>query len=170
MFTINAVTPEMVTIISTLIGISITFAVISYLVYFPVKKTINERQDFIKNNIDDSIKKNKEADKFLEESEKTIKQSLSDSDIILGNSRDDAKKIKKEAFVDSEQDIVDLKNNLEKSKNTEMKKYSEKFNEEVVELALEISRNVISKEIDDSYEEELINSFMKEIQNHESSK
>ncbi len=162
---INDIAPSIITILGSLIAISITFAVISYFVYFPIKKSVEDRQEFIANNIELSIDKNKEADKFLSESEEKVKQALSDSEIILTNSKEEADKIKHNIIEKTHQEIEDLKTKLQKNSEEQIKKQQDQFNDRVVELALEISRKLLNEKVSPSEEKQLIDKFMDEIEN-----
>ncbi len=165
MFILDNVAPSIITILGSLIAISITFVIISYFVYFPIKKTVDERQNFISKNIESSIDKNKQADKFLSESEEKVKQALSDSEVILNNSKKEALEIKNNIIENTNKEIEDLKINLKKNSDEQIKKQQEQFNDQVVELALEISRKLLNEKISQNDEKELIEKFMKEIDN-----
>ncbi len=157
--------PDLITVLASLISISITFAVITYFVYFPAKKSIQERQSFIKNNIDNSIEKNQQADQFLNESESKIKQALEDSDIIISTSKTEADLIKQKIIEDTNQEINDLKVRLEKNNNLLLEKQKEEFNDQVISLAIEISKRIIDEKISDEEEIKLIDKFTKELEN-----
>ncbi len=162
---INNIAPSIITILGSLIAISITFAIVSYFVYFPIKKSVEDRQEFISNNINSSIDKNKQADEFLSESEDKVKQALLDSEIILNNSKQEAEEIKKTFIEKTNQEIEDLKIHLQKNSEEQIKKQQDQFNDRVVELALEISRKILNEKVSPEEEKQLITKFMDEIEN-----
>ncbi len=168
-FNLYAAVPPFVDVIATLITISIIFIIVSYFVYFPVKKNIEERQKFIKTNIEESIEKNKKADEFVDRSEKQIKTSLVDSKEIIAKSKEEATVLKNKILADAQNEIEAKKQHLDKVYKNEIANYEESFNEQVIELALEISKKAINQKLTKQDEQALIDEFIKELNQDESS-
>lgn len=167
-FNLYEVVPPFIDVLATLITISIVFVVVSYFVYFPVKKNIEDRQKFIKTNIDESIEKNQKADEFMDRSEKQIQTSIADSQALIEKSREEALELKKQILIDAQQEIANKKAHLDKVYKTEIANYEETFNNQVIELALEISKKAIDQKLSKQDEQALIDEFIKELEQNES--
>ncbi len=167
-FNLYAAVPPFIDVLATLITVSIIFIIVSYFVYFPVKKNIEDRQKFIKTNIDESIEKNKKADEFVDRSEKQIQTSLSDSKIIIEKSKEEAMSLKNQILADAQQEIKNKKQHLDKVYKNDIANYEETFNEQVIELALEISKKAINQKLTKQDEQTLIDEFIKELKQNES--
>ncbi len=161
------ITPTVIHIITTLLTLSIIVVLTTYLIYFPAKKSINERKKFIKTNIDESIEKNKQADKFMEEAELKIKESVDDSKYVTDTAKAEAKRIKEDIIEQAQEEINQLKERLVKEKTSETESLKAKINQQIIDAALEISKKVIEKDLSKEDEQKMIATFIEELENYE---
>jgi len=164
---LGSISPTLIHVITTLITLSIIIAISTYFIYFPAKKSIEERKKLIKDNIDESIIKNKQADVFIEEAESKVKNSVENSKFVTEKSKAEATRIKQEIISQAQEEINQLKEKLISEKNTETETLKESINQQIVDTALEISKKVIEKDLSKEDEQKMIDSFIKELDDYE---
>ncbi len=164
---LGAISPNIIHVIATLLTLSIIIVLATFLIYFPAKKSIEERKKFIKSNIDEAIDKNKQANKFMEDAELKIKESVDDSKYVTDTAKAEAQRIKEEIIEQAQEEIDQLKEKLVKEKTSETESLKAKINQQIIDAALEISKKVIEKDLSKEDEQKMIATFIEELENYE---
>ncbi|AZG68690.1 F0F1 ATP synthase subunit B family protein [Mycoplasma struthionis] len=136
--------------------------IITFLVYKPIKKMLKNRQKFIQDNIDESIKVKEEALKAREENDKKILDAASQAATIINKARVESERIiqsgadaaKKKADM-----ILETATVLTNKKAAEFEKNQKKI---IMENAIDIAKKIIGREIKDKDNLKLIKQVLEE--------
>ena len=154
--------PSIPMMIATLISFALVILILFFLLYKPIKKAMAERQKFIQKNIDEAKDYNKQAQAKLdeanaclsraqEEAENNIKVSKIDGQRIIANYVSRAEMESKRIHEDASNDI-----------KQQMEIFDQESKNKIAQAAVELSRQIIKKEVSKKTEDEIIDKFLKE--------
>ncbi|WP_245579615.1 F0F1 ATP synthase subunit B [Mycoplasma leonicaptivi] len=152
--------PSIPIIIATIIAFIIVFITLYFLVHKPVKKLIKARQDFIQNNIDDSIKQKEESILKLNQVNETLKNAHIQADNIITSAKIKAEKVsehqielsKKEAKRMLEETSIDIQ--------TQQRQFQHNSKKYVVEVATDLAKKILKREITPETQKDLIDQYL----------
>ena len=153
------------TILFTLINFVILMLVLKHFFWDKIGASIEERESYIEDKITNADEEVEKARTFRIENERLLKQAKQEGKKIIEEEKKKAEKIYSEIVEEAkkEADLI-----LERAKveiNREKEKVEYGLKREAIDLALEISRKVIEKNIDEEKNRELINDFISEVGN-----
>lgn len=132
--------------------------------YKPIKKFIKERQEYVKNNIEDARIKNEEADRNLEQSKDALVSSRKEAIKIVNDAKLEATKEKNAILDTTQQEIAAKQAKASEDLKRETEKAIKSVHDEVVNLAIETSKSILEREVnvkdDDTLVNELVNNLM----------
>ncbi|WP_426461587.1 F0F1 ATP synthase subunit B [Mycoplasma hafezii] len=152
--------PSWPIMIATIIAFIILFVVLWKLLYNPVKKMIKERQEFIQQNIDDSIKQKEESVEKLEEANLNLINARKQADIIITKAKIRAEKVSnlytQKAKAQSKRLLEETQIDIDLQKQ-EFEANSKKY---VVQVATELADKILKREISAETQNEIIDRFL----------
>ncbi|WP_412031501.1 hypothetical protein [Metamycoplasma buccale] len=146
----------------SLLTLGVLTLLVTLLVYKPIKRMVKERQDFIQNNIDESIKAKEEALKAQENIDKQILDASHRANDILNDAKSESERIishgsevanKKVELILEQAHILTEKNQKEFEKNQR---------KIIMENAIEIAKKIIKREIKDADNLKMIKEVIEE--------
>lgn len=147
----------------TLANTLIIFLVLKKILFKPVLKILDERQESIRSNIEEGEKAKEEGLKFKEEYETKLSTATSEGHQIVETAKQRAEKkyesIVNEARVEAENIKTKAYDSIEKDKQ-------KAFNDikgEISDMAIMAASKIIKKDIDESKHKDLIDDFIKEV-------
>ena len=134
-----------------------------FLGYKPVKKLLNERGNYIEQNIKEAEEKNVMAAKLAQEAEENILKSQKEARKIINEAKKDAMKEHDEIIAQTNEEIK----NSKLQADLEIKKSKEKaladIHNEIVNVALDASKAILRREINEEDNSKLVEEFIKEV-------
>ncbi|WP_033160981.1 F0F1 ATP synthase subunit B [[Mycoplasma] collis] len=158
--------PNLWVMLATLVAFILVLIVLYFLVYTPLRKSIQEKREFIQKNINETILRKENAIKLEMQKKEELQEanqkafeiienfkikSEKDSEIYINNAKLEAKKI-----INSGNQVV------EKMKYD----YEKQYKKDVIETAVKLASKIIEKNINENDNEILINSFFNELSEH----
>lgn len=145
------------------IAIFVLFIFLSYVLFEPVKKVLNNRTEKIKKDIEDAKKDKNDAAALKEEYDKKLKAIDKEREEILANARKKAiqreNEIVEEANAEAERIIQRANAEIELEKS----KVSDDMRREIVRVATAMAAKIIEQQIDESKQDALIEDTLKEM-------
>ena len=135
--------------------------------YRPVKEFISKRQEYVNRQITEADEKIEEANRILKEAQEHHVSNLKESNKLLNDSKIEAEKQKEIILESARQEANGIKENAFKNIDLEKKKARKEIKKEVVELSMEISKNILQRELNDGDKENAFNELLEEVQNDE---
>lgn len=144
----------------SLIALGLLTLMITFLVYKPVKKMLKQRQTFIQNNIDESIKAKEKA----LEAQESIDLKINDANIKVSNLILEAKSESEKIINDGMQKAQKQSELLLQQANILVEKKYKDFELEqkkiIIENAVELARKILKRELKDKDNKKLISELM----------
>lgn len=145
----------------------ILLVVVFYFAYKPLKKLIQKRADYVDGKLRNAEQSEKEAAKKVEEAKLEVKKSHQEALVIVEQAKLDAEKekerIHQKAKEEADQEVarakLEIKQEIEKSKD--------EIHSQIVDVAFDASKKVLSREVKDSDNEKLINQFIDDLEKKE---
>ncbi|WP_277870058.1 F0F1 ATP synthase subunit B family protein [Metamycoplasma auris] len=141
----------------SLIVLMVVTAIITFLVYKPLKKMVKERQKFIQENIDASIKAKDEALKIQEERDLKIIEATNQAKTIIENARAESERIVNTGAESAKKKVEMMLEQAEILISKRRSQFDKEQKKIVMENAVEIAKKIIGREIKDSDNIKLIN-------------
>lgn len=144
----------------SLLTLTLVVLFVTFLVYKPLKKMLKARQEFIQNNINESIKAKEKA----LEAQESIDLKINDANIKVSNLILEAKSESEKIINDGMQKAQKQSELLLQQANILVEKKYNDFELEqkkiIIENAVELARKILKRELKDKDNKKLINELM----------
>ena len=144
----------------SLLTLTLVVLFVTFLVYKPLKKMLKARQEFIQNNINESIKAKEKA----LEAQESIDLKIHDANIKVSNLILEAKSESEKIINDGMQKAQKQSELLLQQANILVEKKYKDFELEqkkiIIENAVELARKILKRELKDKDNKKLINELM----------
>lgn len=154
---------ELYTIIAQLINFSVLLFILNKFLYKPVLKTMDKRREDIKNKIEETQNKLEESDKLKEEYFNKLQEVEKENIVLRKQALEDIKKFKDSELQKVKEDISLKKDKFNDYLNLEQKSLIENFNENLSDLFVEYSNNILQVLANSTLQGEIVNNFMQKI-------
>lgn len=150
--------------VATFLAFIVLLVIVFFFAYKPVKKLLKKRGDYVEENISEAKKKNDEADSNIVLAKKELKNARQEAVTIVNNAQDDATNIINRAKIDAEKAAT-----LEYEKKKELlaqdvEKTKDDIHQEMVDIALLVSQEVIGREIDEKDQARLVDEMVTRLE------
>lgn len=160
---ISKLFPNVWDALATFLAFIILLLVAFYFGYKPVKKLIKKRGDYVENKIKDADEKEKQATEKLEQAETRIKESNVEAMEIVEKAKEDAllekQRIALEAKKAREEEVKKAKEEIAQ----EIEASKDEVHKEIVQVALDASSKILSREVNAKDNEKLVDDFLKDL-------
>ena len=149
--------------LATFLAFIVLLLVAFFFAYKPVKNLIKKRGDYVEGKIKDADDKEKQANQKLLDADKKIKDSNVEAMAIVEKAKEDALKekerIAQEAKLAREEEVKKAKEQIAQ----EIEASKDEVHKEIVSVALDASKKVLSREVNSKDNEKLIDDFIKDL-------
>ena len=152
-------------ILASVINFIILLAILKHFFFGKVKAIIDEREDYINDRLDSAEEATDKARMIAIENERALNRAKEEGKAITEAQKKKAEKVYNEIVEDakSEANLIIERARVEIDREREKVEYSLK--KEAIDLALELSKKVIEKNIDEEKNKKLIDEFISEVGN-----
>lgn len=152
-------------ILASVINFIILLAILKHFFFGKVKAIIDEREDYINDRLDSAEEATDKARMIAIENERALNRAKEEGKAITEVHKKKAEKVYNEIVEDakSEANLIIERARVEIDREREKVEYSLK--KEAIDLALELSKKVIEKNIDEEKNKKLIDEFISEVGN-----
>ena len=158
---VNGLFPSIYIIIATIGAFLVTLIILSKLLYGPVKKMMKKRHDFIQKNIDDSVNSKQDSLKIQSKAKSELVQSKVIAEEIISKTKRESE-ILKQSFIDEgKQEAQRLIDEANIEINFKLLKMEETRNNDIIDMAIIISKKIISKNVGKDVAQEYLDSYIK---------
>lgn len=151
-----------ITIAQILIFI-VTAAVVIFLAYKPLKKKLEQRKDYIENNIKDSENKKAQTKQDLEKAESIV----SDAQKKAGDIIQQAQKTAEQKALDEQKtlalSIENQKVQAHKDIEAERQRMLAEAHNKIVDTAIDASKKILGREVNESDNKKMVDEFIDQL-------
>ena len=123
---------------------------------------IQKRQDMIQDNIDSSVKIKEEAQSIKERYDEKMKNAGKEAHAILESARASAAQEKQQILNQTQDEVVQLKKQAQEDIERDKRNAQKDMKEAIGSVALEISKKLLKKEVDEQEQKKYIDDFIDE--------
>ncbi len=152
--------PEMIVVWITIFFL---FRLLSKLLYEPVNKFINNRQEKIMSNLNEAKEANEAAAKLKLEYESRIAEAREESQKILAEARTRGEELKNDILADAKEEAENLKARARKDIEREQAAAFDSIKSETGNMAILIASKIMEKEMNLENQEQLVDKFIEEV-------
>lgn len=164
---VNKVFPNIWSFLVQLIAFIIMSIIVIKFAYKPVHNYLKKREEFIRNNLSSAQEKKALADKLNLEAENNLNNSRKEALGIIEEACNEAEKTKQKLLDETKREISSKKIEFEQELLLEKKKTLKEIQDEVVDLALNASSKLLSREVDSNDNKKLLDDFINDLSGKE---
>ncbi|MCR4611531.1 MAG: F0F1 ATP synthase subunit B [Lachnospiraceae bacterium] len=145
------------------ISVFVLFLFLSYLLWNPAKKMLQDRKDKIANDIAKATDDKEEAAKLKAEYEAKIKDIDKEADAILAEARQKALKSETKIVSDAKEEAARIIARAEEEAALEKKRVADEVKQEMVTVAALMAKKVVAANMDVTVQESLVDETLREM-------
>ena len=151
----------------TIVTFLVVFFTLSKFAWKPILKMLKDREDMIRNSLNDAEKAKVELEKLNEESEAIMAKARSEAQIILTDGKVAAEKIKEDTVAKAKEHAIKIREEAERQIKVEKDKAIADIKQEVVNISLSVAEKLIDKNLSDADNKTLIEESLKKVRSYE---
>ena len=160
---VSKVFPNIWSFLAQLLAFIIMSIIVIKFAYKPVKKFLAQRREYVEEHLSKAEEATKKAEDNVKETEKNLALSNKQALQIIEEAKTEAEKQKQEILLQAKQEannkIIQAQQDIEKEKQ----KAVQEVHDDVVNLALEASKTLLTREVNSSDNQKLLNDFVDEL-------
>ena len=145
------------------VNVLILFAILTYLLFDPVRKVLNDRRERIAAELQDAASKEEKANAMKAEYEFKLKDINKEADRILEDARKKAKIKEEEILSSAREEAERITDRANKQIEMEKKKARDDMKQEMVGLAAIIAQKAITSSMNVDVQASLVDETLKEM-------
>lgn len=145
------------------VNVLILFAILTYLLFDPVRKVLNDRRERIAAELQDAASKEEKANAMKAEYEFKLKDINKEADRILEDARKKAKIKEEEILSNAREEAERITDRANKQIEMEKKKAMDDMKQEMVGLATIIAQKAITSSMNVDAQASLVDETLKEM-------
>ena len=145
------------------VNVLILFAILTYLLFDPVRKVLNDRRERIAAELQDAASKEEKANAMKAEYEFKLKDINKEADRILEDARKKAKIKEEEILSNAREEVERITDRANKQIEMEKKKAMDDMKQEMVGLATIIAQKAITSSMNVDVQASLVDETLKEM-------
>ena len=147
------------------LGISVffLFLIMSYFLFNPVRKLLQDRQEKIRQDIASAAKDKEDSAKVKAEYEKRLKDVDKEAETILSEARQKALKNEAKIIADAKEEAARIIARAGEEAALEKKRAADEMKQEMISIASVMAGKVVAANIDTTIQNELVEETLKEM-------
>lgn len=146
-----------------IIAIFVLYIAMSYFLFEPAKKVLQNRQDKIKNELDEAQSSMEQAKVLKEEYEAKLKNIEAEKEAILSEARKNALKNEGEIIAKAKEEAARIMERAHTEAMLEKQKVADDVKKEMITVASAMAGKVVAASMNAQIQEKLIDDTLKEI-------
>ncbi len=145
------------------ISVLVLTVFLSYLLFNPVRKVLEDRKKRIASDINDAKESKQNAEQLKLEYEEKLKAVDKESEAILSEARAKALKNQEKIVADAKKEAAAIIARANEEAELERKRAADEIKQEMVKIAAAMAQKVISASIDTTIQDSLVDETLKEM-------
>ena len=152
-------------ILISLLNLLLLFLILKHFLYVPVKNIVADRQELLKRQFDvaeNAVSKAKINEEYWNGK---IKNAQEEINSMVKNAMDNANQNSEKIISDAKKKAKDIIKQAEINLEIERKKAEDEIKKEIIDASTILAEKILSRKINDDEQENLIDNFIKEMEN-----
>ena len=159
--------PNWVSFVTQLGALIVLILVVIYFAYKPVKKILKARQDYVEKNIEDAENNKAKWEENKLKSETMVLESSREAADIVAEAKLNAEKERNLILEQTAKEVEKMKKDAEEDIKRMEKEAEEEIKEEMVSIALEAAKELLSREVNSKDNTRLVSEFIDQVKKDE---
>ncbi len=147
----------------TIIAVFALFAIMSYFLFNPARKMLNDRKEKIKGELEDAKSNMEEAHSLRSEYESKLKAIDKEAESILSEARKKGLANENQIIAQAKEEAARILERARVEAQLEKQKMSDDVKKEIISVASAMAGKVVSASIDEAVQNQLIDETLKEM-------
>lgn len=160
---INKIIPNFWSFLVQLLAFLVLVFIVIKFAYKPVNKYLTERQNFMANELKSAKEMEQNASLNLEKSKQELNKVRSEANEIIEKAKLDAVKTKEGIIASANEEIALKHKQLKEEITLEKKQAQEEIRDDIIDVALLASSEVLKRSVNDADHEKMVNDFINEL-------
>ena len=145
------------------ISVFVLFLLLSYLLWNPARKLLEDRKKGIADNIQSAKADKEEAAKLKAEYEEKLRNANKETEAILSEARQKALKNEEKIISEAKEEAARIKARAVEEAELEKKSVADEMKHEMISVAAVMAGKVVAANIDTTIQESLVDQTLKEM-------
>ena len=146
-----------------IIAVFVLFLLMSYLLFNPARKFLNDRRDKIRGELETAKQNMEEADRLKQEYETKIKEIDKEAEAILGEARRKALDNEKQIVAEAREEAARILDRARVEAELEKQKVADEVKREIITVSALMAGKLVASSIDTAAQNRLIDETLKEM-------
>lgn len=155
--------PNLLSFVVQFLSFLVLIIAVFILAYKPVKKILKKRADYIENEIKEAKQSNLEAEKNLTEAKEMVASSKVQASEIIARAEKQGQERYDMMLVSANNEIVEMKKDAEKDIERAKEEAIQDIRNEMVNVALSASEEILKREVDSQDNKRLAEDFINRL-------
>ena len=144
-------------------NIFVLFLLLSYILFEPVRNLLRNRQERIKNELDDAARDKADAAQLKAEYENKLSEVHKEAEALLADARKKAMLNEKQIVMDAQEEAVRIRQRANAEIQLEKEKAQDEMKQQIVLVAAQMAGKVVGESVDEKKHDDLIQQTLKEM-------
>lgn len=149
-----------------IVAIFVLFLLLSYFLFNPARKMLQDRKDKIKNELDDAQSNMEQAARLKEEYEAKIRDIDKEAEEILSDARKRALENENEIIAKAKDEASRIMERARTEAQLEKQKMADEVKQEMISIAAMMAGKAVASSMNAEIQDSLVNETLKEIGDH----
>ena len=155
--------PNLLSFVVQFLSFLVLILVVFILAYKPVKKILKKRADYIENEIKEARESNLEAQKSVDEAKEMVASSKLQASEIIARAEKQGQERYDMMLVSANNEIIEMKKEAEKDIERAKEEAIQDIRNEMVNVALSASEEILKREVDTKDNKRLAEDFINRL-------
>ena len=155
--------PNLLSFVVQFLSFLVLILVVFILAYKPVKKILKKRADYIENEIKEARESNLEAQKSVDEAKEMVASSKLQASEIIARAEKQGQERYDMMLVSANNEIIEMKKEAEKDIERAKEEAIQDIRNEMVNVALSASEEILKREVDSKHNTRLAEDFINRL-------
>lgn len=155
--------PNLLSFVVQFLSFLVLIVAVFILAYKPVKKILKKRAEFVENEIKEAKQNNLDAQKSVEEAKELVASSKVQASEILKNAEKQGQEKYDRMLASANDEIVEMKKEAEKDIERAKEEAIQDIRNEMVNVALSASEEILKREVDTDDNKRLAEDFINRL-------
>jgi len=160
---LKLITPEVGTIIWTVITFVILAALLGRFAWKPMLQMLEQRETSIKDSLDQAQRARAESEETLKKNQEILNSARRETTAILEQGRREGEEMRAELLAKARKEAQDLVEQGKRQILHEQKQAIQQLRDQVADLAIQGAEHLISKSLDDDAHRKLVSSYVQSL-------
>ena len=140
------------------------FAVLAKFVWPPILKTLQDREEKMRDDLKQAEEANKQAQQTLDQYKQQLAEAQKESQRIIEQARDEAQQLKSQLKEETNQELTQMRQRAEQEIGTAKEQAISDIYDQTATLATQVAGRILQRQISEQDQKELVEQSLREIE------